>query len=239
MTNLKQLNDHLEALKIIIKKDEPSALEKYLINFDWNSRTEKGQNIIQFMIDAYNWYIPMKCCEYLFLLEKAKPLVLELDHHGNNTIYQLFFQDCFNYNLVKTCLDLGCDINQLKKHTAENLLHCIALQDNNDLFDLVMERGININHIESNKRTVLHYVLTLGKTSYICQQVIEKIDDNLIHYKDDDNKTALDYLEERIKKGEHQEMLVSIKELLQKKIEKLELEKKIIDVNKTTNKQKI
>jgi ankyrin repeat protein len=237
---LKQLNATYDTFKNVIKGDNLNAFKDYLKDFDFSSKNNKGQNIVQSIMDAYNFFIPVQCAYYLFSLEETKPYILELDNRGNNTIFQLFFQDCYDYNLIKLCLDLACDINQPKNATKESLLHYIVIHGSNDLFDLAIQYGANINSVCAQNYTVLHYALAHGKTEYIIQKVIETIDDNLINLKDQSGKTALAHLDERIENLEknelnykkYQKMLFLAKDILIKKIEKFELETILIKSEK-------
>lgn len=234
----KNLIANKEELKYIAKSDDLDALKLFLTHFDINLRNDKGQNIVQVMMDSYNFYIPLKCCQYLFSLKEMKPFILELDSHGNNIIYNLFFQDCYNYDLMKLALEAGNDINQVKQTTKENLLHYLVLQHHNDMFDLAMKYGANLNQIADQNITTLHCIARFGKTQYICQKVIELIDSNLLGLKDESNLTAMDYIKKNLKDNSINQELEQFKyELLHSRLEQINLEKNLINLSKLRDKQ--
>lgn len=230
MEIIKKLNDSSETLKYIIKKDDVNALKNYLENFDFQSIDNKGQNVLQFLINVYNFYVPIECCKYLFSQPKAQILFSKLSAHGNNLIFELFFQDCYNPDLVKMCLDNGCDINQKKAITLESLLHYIVLHGSAQLYDLAINYGADIN--AKTDKTLLHYIAEFGKNNYINHKVLENIDDSLINLKDEENLTALDRLTSRIDKNEKKSIedinaLLIFKNALSARIEKINLEKNV------------
>src|SRR5579875_1517131 len=216
-----KLSESEEILKIIFKKDSVEEFKSYLSNFDFSSQSKSGQNIVLFSVEAYMNYVPKNCCIYLFQLDETKHLLNEVDQYGNNIIYQLFFNECYDSDLVRVCLEKGCDINQLKKITEESLLHYIVLRNDEAVFNLAIEYGANFNAVDKNNHTLLHYVAAHGKNDYICQKVIEKVSDELIFIKDDSSYTAIDLVRQRLNRIEDYEHNYKI--LAENILEKLQI----------------
>ena len=133
----------------------------------------------------------------LFSREKLRPLSLEEKHKQEVTVYEenadrarreakipstdVVFSQTRHGRLhrLKESLDDGFEVDS--EDEAGNTILMVAVQNNHrKIVDFLIRRGSNLNHVNGNGNTALHFALAYDKTGQLAEFLIEKGADDTI-----------------------------------------------------------
>lgn len=165
-----------EKLVYSIINGENEKVKEYIQSgIDVNMKTDRGFTLLMLAIEAQQYETALLLVELGAKIDYA--------HYGSNQLL-MYATDWGHKELVEMLLKRDdYDVNEADQFGKTPLLSALALNNSEELIEVLIKNGANCNYVDENGKAALHYAIQTGN-SKIVQSLLKCSSDTNVQDKD-------------------------------------------------------